>query len=280
MQKFTAIDSPMTDALGETSKAQAEAEGVHYIQNPNMGHVTNSQLQDLHNDLASYVYKGDPPAEEPNTFLWQLATQQVLPQAPPLRCDESLASFTCFLKSQLTVSQLRSALHPALTSTNIYWPSVGVTAPLVDTPGTSDTNPLNVETTHQAIDDAIDCSSQLLLCGNKTFDTEGCLQPYVVQYMKHMITSQHGQPAVQGILMAAQWHNAASLNDDFNQNADKARVASSINQLQIWLKEANSELPAEDQAPATCLVRCSVKAVYMNSSMHRYACTPMASFLP
>ncbi|DBB00192.1 TPA: hypothetical protein ACH3X1_014022 [Trebouxia sp. C0004] len=71
--------------------------------------------------------------------------------------------------------------------------------------------------------------------------------------MKHMITSQHGQPAVQGILMAAQWHNAASLNDDFNQNADKARVASSINQLQIWLKEANSELPAEDQAPATCL---------------------------
>ncbi len=181
--------------------------------------------------------------------------------------DESLASFTCFLKSQLTVSQLQSALHPALTSTNIYWPSVGVTVPFVDTPGTSDTNPLNAEMTQQAINDAIDRSSQLLLCGNKTFETEGSLQPYVVQYMKHMITSQHGQPAVQGILMAAQWHNAASLNGDFNQNADKQRVASSMNQLQIWLREANSELPAEDQATATRLdelmKRCNVKVVYM-----------------
>ncbi len=70
MQKFTAVDSQaMTDALGGNSKPQAEAEGVHYIQNPNMGNVTNSQLKDLLTDLASYVYKGDPPAGEPNTFL-------------------------------------------------------------------------------------------------------------------------------------------------------------------------------------------------------------------
>lgn len=34
-----------------------------------MGHVTNSQLQDLLTNLASYVYKGDPPAGEPRTFL-------------------------------------------------------------------------------------------------------------------------------------------------------------------------------------------------------------------
>ncbi len=81
MQKFTAVHSQaMTDALGGNSKPQAEAEGVHYIQNPNMGIVTNSQLKDLLTDLASYVYKGDPPAGEPNTFL--LAAQQFLPQAP------------------------------------------------------------------------------------------------------------------------------------------------------------------------------------------------------
>ena len=62
-------------------------------------------------------------------------------------------------------------------------------------------------------------------------------------------------------------HNAASLSDDFNQNADKARVASSRNQLQIWLKEANADLPAEDQATAMRLdeltKRRNVKVVYM-----------------
>ena len=69
MQKFTAIDSQaITDAVGGTSKPQAEAEGIHYIQNPDMGRVTNSQLQDLLIDLASYVHKGDPPAGEPNIF--------------------------------------------------------------------------------------------------------------------------------------------------------------------------------------------------------------------
>lgn len=165
------------------------------------------------------------------------------------------------------ISQIQSTLHAALDKTVIYWPSKGVEVPYLDTPGTSDTNPLNALMTQLALDDAIERSSQLLLCGQKTFATEADLQPYAVQYFKHAITAKQGWFAIQGVLMASGYYNAHSLFNPTIQQADKQRVESSQRQLQVWLQMANAELPLSLQAsPArldVLLKRCSVKVLYM-----------------
>ena len=181
--------------------------------------------------------------------------------------DSSLESFASFLREQLVISQIKSTLHAALDSTVIYWPSKGVEVPYLDTPGTSDTNPLNAHMTQQALDDAVARSSQLLLCGQKTFATEADLQPYAVQYFKHAITAKQGWFAIQGVLMASGYYTAESLYDAAIQKADLERVESSQKQLQVWLQMANAELPPAQQASTArldmLLKRCSVKVLYM-----------------
>ena len=161
------------------------------------------------------------------------------------------------------ISQIQSTLHAALDKTVIYWPSKGVEVPYLDTPGTSDTNPLNALMTQLALDDAIERSSQLLLCGQKTFATEADLQPYAVQYFKHAITAKQGWFAIQGVLMASGYYNAQSLFNPTIQQANKQRVESSQRQLQVWLQMANAELPLSLQASSArldvLLKRCSVK---------------------
>lgn len=181
--------------------------------------------------------------------------------------DSSLESFASFLRERLVISQIKSTLHAALEHTVIYWPSKGVEVPFLDTPGTSDTNPLNANMTQQALDDAIARSSQLLLCGQKTFATEADLQPYAVHYFKHAITAKQGWFAIQGVLMASGYYTAESLYDPAIQQADKERVNSSEKQLQLWLQMANAELLVSQQAsPArleVLLKRCGVKVLYM-----------------
>lgn len=121
--------------------------------------------------------------------------------------------------------------------------------------------------TQQALDDAIARSSQLLLCGQKTFATEADLQPYAVQYFKHAITAKQGWFAIQGVLMASGYYTGESLYDPAIQQADRERVNSSEKQLQLWLQMANAELPTSQQAsPArleVLLKRCGVKVLYM-----------------
>lgn len=168
------------------------------------------------------------------------------------------------------ISQIKSTLHAALEHTVIYWPSKGVEVPYLDTPGTSDTNPLNANMTQQALDDAIARSSQLLLCGQKTFATEADLQPYAVQYFKHAITTKQGWFAIQGVLMASGYYTAESLYDPAIQQADKERVNSSEKQLQLWLQMANAELPISQQASPARLG--AAEALRCQGSLHAAVC--------
>lgn len=137
----------------------------------------------------------------------------------------------------------------------------------MDTPGTSDTNPLNAHMTQQALTDALERSSQLLLCGQKSLKTEADLEPFAVQYFKHAITAKQGWFAIEGVLMAPGYYNAESLYNPDIQQADQERVDSSLQQLHTWLQMANSDLLQENQASSAkldmLLKRCSVKVLYI-----------------
>ena len=144
--------------------------------------------------------------------------------------------------------------------------------PIVDTPGTSDANSLNADVTHEAVDDATTTSSQLLLCGEKTLETEGSLAEYAITYFKHMITSPSGRPAIKGILMPPERYYMGPLEMaepafQTRQKDDNARIAKSMAQLGKWLRMANQDLPLVQKASNAkldnLLQRCEVRVVYM-----------------
>lgn len=183
--------------------------------------------------------------------------------------DQRLATFASFLRKNLAANHVSPLVQVALERTIIFWPSTAGVVPIVDTPGTSDANSLNADTTHQAVSDAMArTSSQLLLCGEKTFETEGSLAEYVIPYFKHMITSKSGLPAIKGILMPNnQFHyGPAELASAHLQTEDKERVATSMAQLCKWLDMANKDLPTEQRASEaqlqTLQKRCEVRVVY------------------
>lgn len=180
---------------------------------------------------------------------------------------ESFQSFMSFLKTQLVASQIDAPLQLALESETIYIPSKAFIVPIVDIPGTADCDPVNAATLQQAVDDAIERSSQLLLCGDKTFETEGSLEPYVIPYFKYMLTTASNTAAVQGILMSGlQRHTPYSINTDLVKANDRQRVESSLAQIMRWLHTANSQLPEAERASSdritALMARCDVKVVY------------------
>lgn len=161
-------------------------------------------------------------------------------------------------------------MQVALAKTVIFWPSTAGLVPIVDTPGTSDANPLNADTTYQAVNDAMArTSSQLLLCGEKSFETELSLADFVIPYFKHMITSKSGLPAIKGILMPFGGHHygPAELTNAGLQSQDRQREANSMSQLASWLDMANKDLPQQQRGSEAqlqgLLARCEVKVVYM-----------------
>lgn len=184
--------------------------------------------------------------------------------------DQPLDAFASFLKDRLAANHVSESVQVALAHTVIFWPSTAGLVTVVDTPGTSDANSLNSDITHQALNDAMSRqSSQLLLCGGKSFETEGSLSEYVRLYFKHMITSKSGLPAIKGVLMPhSEFHcGPVELFSAEVQAQDSKRVAASKAQLYKWLVMANQELPPEQQATAERLQmlhqRCEVQVVYM-----------------
>lgn len=161
-------------------------------------------------------------------------------------------------------------MHVALARTVIFWPSEAVRVPIVDTPGTSDANSLNADVTQQAINEAMaKTSSQLLLCGEKSFETEASLADYAMQYFKHMLTSKTGRPAIKGILMPASqfFFGPSQLRSPELQAQDDERVARSMSQLRRWAEMANQDLAkhrrVSDAQLDVLLQRCEVRVVYM-----------------
>ena len=183
---------------------------------------------------------------------------------------QSLSAFASFLKAKLAANNVSPAVQVALAKTVIFWPSTAGLVPIVDTPGTSDANTLNADTTYQAVNDAMArTSSQLLLCGEKSFETENSLADFVIPYFKHMITSKSGLPAIKGILVpyGGLHYGPAELTSAVLQSQDRQREANSMSQLASWLDMANKDLPQQQRgSPAQLqglLARCEIKVVYM-----------------
>ncbi len=184
--------------------------------------------------------------------------------------DESSTSFRCFLRERLTANQPLAPKHVALDTTTVFLPCIALEVPFIDTPGTGDTDVLNEFVTQAAMDDAIHDSSQILLCGTKSFKAEATVGPLVIQYMQHMITSTSDTPCIRGVLLpeTSGRYTHKAVCSEADQQTCHDRVNTSLDQLQKWMQLANQKLPQQHRAdPARLKVllgRCEVRVVYMN----------------
>ena len=170
----------------------------------------------------------------------------------------------------MTANLPLSAIHVALASTTVYWPSTSLEVPFADTPGTGDANVLNEATTEAAMDDAILYGSQILLCGTKSFGAEASVEQLIIRYMQNMITSTEEALCIRGVLLpeTTGWFTHRTLFSQMDQDNRKARVKASQGQLQTWFSVANQRLPEHQRATPDGLEvlqkRCEVRVVYMN----------------
>lgn len=186
---------------------------------------------------------------------------------------ESLLGFRWFLRDKLIANEPLSSggVHVALDSTTIYWPSSSLLVPIIDTPGTGDANVLNEVTTEAAIDDAIQQSSQLLVCGTKTLSAEKSVEAMVIRYMQFMIMSKEVTPCIRAVLLPENTgarYTHRTVCAQFAQLARRDQIADSEQQLQKWMRQANEQLAEQHRAKperlSTLLQRCQVKVAYMN----------------
>lgn len=174
-----------------------------------------------------------------------------------------------FLRQSLTANQDDPSLRIALARTVLFAPCSALVVPIVDTPGTDDANPLNADLTQQAVNEAIEKSSRLLLFGGpKSLTAEGSLSEHLIKYLQHMITSKSSRPAVKvvlspGLHVIQPEHLARP--EQLEQNTQRETV--SMDQLRTWLGVANQFLPKRSQVSndrlEQLLQRCEAKVVYM-----------------
>lgn len=178
-----------------------------------------------------------------------------------------------WLSSMLTQNQLESPALIALDHTQIFYPSEILKVPTGDTVGTGDANPLNADMTQQAVDEAIHTSSQLVLFAAKSLRTEDTLTPYLIDYCKHMLTTDSSRPAIHCVLMPGTHkspYTPADLQTQEQKDVDSQREEQSIAQFRECLQMANMSLESDQQASQEQLQqivqeRFTVHAVYLKT---------------